>query len=189
MSEAIRPATLNFIENQHNAGKGFSLRRGVEASSARFQVYTDIDFPYEIASMTSMIGILKDEKADVIAGSRDTKYYSGVPPFRRFISRALRGVLRHVLRMKITDTQAGLKGFGSRGKEIFLRTRINRFLFDLEFIFLASRESGLTLLPFPVSLRPGTRFSKMRPGIFIHEGFNFLIIFAKMLVSRFSKRQ
>lgn len=46
-------------------------------------------------------------------------------------------VNKHLLRLPFEDTQAGIKGFNQTGKNIFLSTTINRFLFDLEFVKIA----------------------------------------------------
>ena len=42
---------LHYISYKKNMGKGFALRQGVDFSKSDFQIITDIDFPYEVASM------------------------------------------------------------------------------------------------------------------------------------------
>jgi hypothetical protein len=115
---------------------------------------------------------------------RDAQYYLHVPPIRRFISKFLRWMLRTFLRIKISDTQCGLKGFNAVGRQLFLQTRINRFLFDLEFIYLASTTQDLQLAPVPVQLKPGIEFSKARLGILLRESLNFVSIFARGILNR-----
>ena len=99
--------------------------------------------PYEEKSLLEVARLLTSENADVVAGVRADTYYEGVPADRRRISRFLRWMLRTFLGVKVTDTQCGLKGFNQKGREIFLQTTINRFLFDLEFIFLASNDKQI----------------------------------------------
>lgn len=154
-----------------NRGKGYALRKGVDFSASDFQLVTDADFPYTIESMRRIVVTLL-ERGGIAAGNRDTAYYEKVPFFRRLLSRSLRWLLRNVLRQPIGDSQCGLKGFDEAGKEIFLKTTIDRFLFDLEFLMLADGRVPVT--PVPVELRAGVTFSKVGWKILATEGRNFL---------------
>lgn len=165
-------------------GKGYALREGVKVADAQCVIYTDIDFPYEEASLLEVARHLLRGEADVVAGVRDDGYYAGVPADRRRISRFLRWMLRTFLRLRITDTQCGLKGFNQAGRTIFLQTTINRFLFDLEFIFLASRNAGLRLKPVQATLKPGIVFSHVSLRVLGREGWNFLRVFFRALFRR-----
>lgn len=172
---------LHYIDSQPNMGKGYALRKGVQASSAELLIYTDIDFPYQEESLLAMARLLLDDKADVVVGHRSDAYYEGVPADRRRISRFLRWMLQTFLRLKVTDTQCGLKGFNAKGKAIFLQTSINRFLFDLEFVFLASNQKALRLLPTEAVLKPGVVFSHVNLKVLAREGWNFLRVLGKAI--------
>ena len=65
-----------------------------------------------------------------------------------------------------------------KGKDIFLQTSIDRYLFDLEFIFLSARNK-LNIKTVEVELRPEIVLSKMNWKILLQEFGNFLKIFAK----------
>jgi hypothetical protein len=112
-----------------------------------------------------------------VAGNRDTAYYDRVPMFRRWLSKALRWVLRNLLRQPVDDSQCGLKGFDRAGKTVFLQTTIDRFLFDLEFLMLANGKVKVT--PVPVQLRDGVVFSQVGLKILATEGGNFLKLLFK----------
>jgi glycosyltransferase involved in cell wall biosynthesis len=177
-------AAFEYVTYTQNRGKGFALRKGVAAARGDLHIYTDIDFPYTTQSLQNVFALLQNGEAEVVAGVRDEKYYDHVPGPRRRISKILRWMLRTFLRLKVTDTQCGLKGFNPKGREIFLQTRIDRFLFDLEFVFLASNEKKTRLLPAQVELRPGIEFSKARMGILARESVNFLWIFLRGIKRR-----
>ncbi len=164
---------FRWMENAQNRGKGYTLRRGVQAATAERIIYTDIDFPYTEASLLAVYRAL-EAGVDVAAGVKDHHYYEGVPFLRRQISRALRGMVKVLLRLPIADTQCGLKGFNRRGREAFLATTIDRYLFDLEFLHGAFRRFGLNVRPVPATLKPGIVFSRMHPRILLTEGGNFL---------------
>ncbi len=164
------------LSYEHNRGKGYALRLGVSASNADYYLLTDADWPYTTQSIKAIAQTLI-EKGGIAAGNRDIDYYTNVPPFRRFLSKGLRILLRYLLRLQVTDSQCGLKGFDNKGRDIFLRTNIDRFLFDLEFLLLARKKVHVT--PVPVELREDISFSKVGFKIIATEGWNFLKLFIR----------
>ena len=78
--------------------------------------------------------------------------------------------------MSITDTQCGLKGFNKTGKEKFLSTTINRYLFDFEFIYKVCKNKNLQIVPVEVQLKENVVFSKMRLKILAQESLNLISI-------------
>ncbi len=169
---------LQWISYKENRGKGYALRQGVKNSTADFVVYTDIDWPYTEESMIGVIRTLMGS-ADAVIGKRDENYYTHLPPARRRISRLLRSFNAKLLRLKVDDTQAGLKGFRKNIKDIFLSTTIDRYLFDLEFIYLISAKKEIKVVGYPIALRPGITFSKMNRKILFQEARNFLKIWMR----------
>jgi glycosyltransferase involved in cell wall biosynthesis len=162
-----------------NRGKGYALRTGVAATRSELVVYTDIDFPYTQASMLAICRALL-AGADVAAGVRPATYFAQVPWFRKRLSLSFRWLLKRSLRLAISDTQAGIKGFNAKGKTQFLRTTIDRFLFDLEFIYNSSQQKDLVVRAVEVDLRPGITFSRMSTKVLATEFLNFL----KLLLRR-----
>jgi glycosyltransferase involved in cell wall biosynthesis len=169
-----------YLTYPQNRGKGYALRYGVQQAQHQLCLFTDIDFPYEETSVAAVLEALL-AGADVAVGARNTQYYEQVPRGRIIISKLLRHSTRYLLGLAVSDTQCGLKGFNRRGREVFLATTIDRYLFDLEFIFLASRPAArLRVQPVPVQLKPGIVFSRMSPQVLLTEGGSFL----KLLLSR-----
>ncbi len=166
---------VHWISYPVNRGKGYALRQGVSHTISELILYTDIDWPYEEMSMLGMIHMLRNT-ADVVIGVRNTAYYNHLPPARRRISKLLRSFNAKLLRLKVDDTQAGLKGFRKHLKDEFLQTTIDRYLFDLEFIYLLSRKKNVNIVGFPISLRSDITFSKMNRKILLQEARNFLKI-------------
>lgn len=167
---------MSYTDNQ---GKGHALREGVKIASGNLFIYTDIDFPYTHTSFRKIYSAL-EEGAEVAMGVRSEDYYSHLPTARVRISKTLRWFIKRFLRIPTDDTQCGLKGFNSHGKEIFLQTSINRYLFDLEFVFLSAK-SKLSIKTIEVELRPDIVLSKMNWKILLQEGTNFLKIFFKAI--------
>lgn len=178
--DKLRAAIPNFhyVSYATNMGKGEALRQGVQAATAPLMLFTDIDFPYTIQSMVAVHEALQNG-ADVALGYRNTAYYDKVPWFRKQLSKFLRWMLKRLLRLAITDTQCGLKGFNQHGRERFLQTTINRFLFDLEFVMLTSRQASMEVRPVQVALRDDVTFSKVNGSILLREAMNFLGLLLK----------
>jgi len=168
---------LQYLSYTQNRGKGFALRHGVETANAGLYLFTDIDFPYRLESMQKVFASLQKGK-DVALGFRKADYYTQVPLFRKALSKSLRWVLKNLLRLAITDTQCGLKGFNDEGKAIFLSTKIDRFLFDLEYVKKVSA-TQLSLEAVPVQLREEVTFSKMNLRVLFSELFNFFVLLVR----------
>lgn len=181
LREAL-PGRFTYLAYPLNQGKGHALRTGVAQTREPYCVFTDIDFPYQEHSVGALCQLLISSGADVVVGVRDDAYYAQVPPARRRVSRLLRKLTRNVLRLPVDDTQCGLKGFNAAGRALFLRTTTQRYLFDLEMLFLAARDARLRVLPLPVELKPDIVFSRLNPRILFTEGFNFLRILGRSLV-------
>ena len=169
---------LTWVSYEENRGKGYALRKGIARAEGDLIIYTDIDWPYSKESMIRLIHRL-DDKSDVVIGTRDWHYYQKLPKTRRWISKSLRYFKTKLLRLRVNDTQAGLKGFRKAVKPVFLSTTINRYLFDLEFIYLLSSKKDLQVTALPIELREGITFSKMNRKILFQEAWNFLKIWLK----------
>ncbi|MEZ4774652.1 MAG: glycosyltransferase [Bacteroidia bacterium] len=181
--EKLREAlpAFEYISYSVNRGKGYALRQGMAVSDAAISIFTDLDFPYTMESLVKIYGVLSGGETDIAVGIKNQNYYDKLPPMRVKVSRFLRFLIRNFLRIPITDTQCGLKGFNASGRAIFLQTTINRYLADLEFIFLASRQKNLKLTPLQVELREGVVFSRVNMRILLGEGTNFLRIVLRSL--------
>jgi glycosyltransferase involved in cell wall biosynthesis len=170
---------MKFLEYPNNKGKGHALRTGVQNSKSELTIFTDVDFPYETDSVVEVYRQLCNG-TDIVLGYREQDYYAKVPLFRRLLSRGLRWVLKSMLKLSITDTQCGLKGFNKSGKQLFLATTIDRFLFDLEFVMLSSKDPTISTEPVLVRLRDGVVFSKVNLKVLLVELANlFTLTFPK----------
>ncbi len=179
---------LQFIAYKKNRGKGYALRQGIAAVRNDLCIYTDIDFPYTTDSFIALFEQLQASDWDVVVGVRDANYYAQVPAFRKFISKVLRFFIKLLLRIQITDTQCGIKGFNSAGRATFLQTEIDRYLFDLEFVFLTSNDKRLQITSIPVTLKPAIVFSKVNLTILLTESRSFLKLFFRSFFRRKSTK-
>jgi len=165
---------FSYVHYPVNKGKGYAIRQGMQQARGTVLIYTDIDFPYSTGSFMEVYRQLETGACDVAVGIKDDHYYKGVPMLRRIISRSLRFLIRIFLRIPITDTQCGLKGFNRKVLPLFLQTGIDRYLFDLEFIRNCFAAGKFNVEAIPVRLNEGVVFRKMNYRVLIPEFINFI---------------
>ena len=168
--DAIRAVADEFIFSSCdvNHGKGYCLRHAVAQA--------DGDFPFGWRCAAEAFDRLNAGE-DVVMGIRGADYGQALHPLRKLISKGVRRLNRFLLGMpeRYLDTQAGMKGFRGAGKQAFLDTTVDTFLFDTEFILLAW-DRGLRIGTIPLTLRPGLSFSKMGWRVLFREFGHFLRI-------------
>ncbi|MEG1885775.1 MAG: glycosyltransferase family 2 protein [Alistipes sp.] len=164
------------IVNLHpNQGKGAAVRAGIARSQAEYTIYTDIDMPYSIETMSEVIDRVM-EGVDVVIAIRNRSYYSKLTPVRKLMSHGSKWLNWLFLNIKYTDTQGGLKGLSQRAKQIMLRTTISDFLFDTEFIVLAARQKGVSITEVESTLRQEVVLSRMSLKVLFRELGHFFKI-------------
>lgn len=170
---------IQLVEYNENKGKGHAIRRGVAIATGQVILYTDIDFPYTTGSICTLYNALATGTCDVAIGIKSAAYYDHIPPVRKAISKVLQAMIRTFLSVPVTDTQCGLKGFTKDVAPLFLKTTIDRYLFDLEFIRNAYRAKRYRIMPIPVVLNEHVHFRKMNYRILLPELVNFISLLGK----------
>ncbi len=156
-----------------NKGKGAALRLGIEKARGEVILYTDYDFPYKIESMVNMIQVLDSSNKPMAIGVRPETYYDQIPRSRKTVSKILQMMNRSLMKLHTGDTQAGLKGFKKQLKAQFLSTRINGFLFDLEFLKKIKKEKIEAELV-EIELRENVHLSELKLSGLFKELLNYL---------------
>jgi glycosyltransferase involved in cell wall biosynthesis len=167
--------SIHIISYPVNRGKGYALRKAIEETKSPLIIYTDYDFPFTFDTKKKLIEEL-DNGADVVLVSRNHDYLRLLPPMRRFYSISSRLLNKFMLGLKYSETQGGLKGFNEKGKEIFLRTTIDEFLFDTEFIYRASLDKDIITVSILGATRQEIRPNRVPLKVIIREIRNFIKI-------------
>jgi glycosyltransferase involved in cell wall biosynthesis len=133
---------IRLLQNHINRGKGYSLRRGVEAALGEIILLTDADLSVPIKELDKLV-LAMENGADVAIGSRGIDLGGerlAAPWHRKLCSAGFRMVVRSVLGLRFEDTQCGFKAFKRKAaRMIFARQRIERWGFDPEVLMLAER--------------------------------------------------
>jgi glycosyltransferase involved in cell wall biosynthesis len=151
-----------------NQGKGYAIRYGLSKTHADYYVYTDIDFPFGYDVIKNMFLIFISSGTNLIIGLRDKEYFNLLPLKRKILSIALHNINFVLTGFKVHDTQAGIKGFDNEAKKVFLATRTNGFLFDLEFI-RGCLKKKLKYSIIKIHPRPEIKFSDFSPLVIKRE--------------------
>jgi glycosyltransferase involved in cell wall biosynthesis len=175
---------FHYIELPKNLGKGGALREAIKQTTSEIIIYTDADYPYKLENALEMYRKLGEENVDIVVGVRDEHYYDSLPLSRKIFSLSLK-VMNYLFfpRLKVKDTQSGLKGFNQKGKLIFLKTQISAFLFDMEFLVMASNQKDIRMDWIYVQVREGIQFSKMKFNTILTELFNFGSILVRRMIN------
>ncbi len=166
---------MTYISYNVNKGKGFALRKGIALAKSDLIVYTDVDFPFDLISIQLMIEKLFTGK-DIVIGERQFSYVHNLNFYRKILSSGSHFFNDFILRIPFTDTQGGLKGFNQKGKDIFLQTQIDRYLFDTEFVLRAFKTKKLTFGSVPLTLKEGVILSGMGLRVIKKEFFNIMYL-------------
>lgn len=173
---------FRFLTYDKNHGKGYSLRFAASQATGDIQVYTDGDFPFGWESVAMAAESLLAGN-DVAMGVRNSEYGNALCTQRRIISSMVLKLNKFILGIppQYSDTQAGMKGFNAKGRHAFLQTKVETFVFDMEFIMI-SHKLGLSIATIPLKLRQNIRFSKMGWKIMLREFLCFLGILWRVRV-------
>jgi len=137
---------------QPNRGKGYAIRTGVLASHGAAVVFLDADMSTPIEEIPAALARLA--QADIVIGSRDlpsSNIRAQPPLFRRLASELFKWVRYLIVGLwDISDTQCGFKVYrGPVARQLFALARVDRFMFDVEILYLAER-AGLRIAEIPV---------------------------------------
>lgn len=154
--------SARLILQKPNKGKGAALRNGMAVANGDIVLYTDTDFPYTIDSMIAIIDALKSN-AKMAIGIRPKSYFSKIPLKRKLISNILKIMNSICMSLPTKDTQAGLKAIKKELLPIFLSTKTNGFLFDLEFLQKIKKQNIPSVLV-EIELREGIQLSEVKLG-------------------------
>ena len=149
------------LRHEHNLGKGAAVRTGVLAARGRTVLFTDADLAYGPDHIPQLLEAI-ESGSDVAAGSRrheETETLVRARLLRSIGGRVIKLMTHLVLIDHYGDTQSGLKAFRSDvASDIFGRSRIDGFAFDIE-VFRLCERAGYTITEVPVRVVNSTRSS------------------------------
>jgi dolichyl-phosphate beta-glucosyltransferase len=155
---------IALISYSPNRGKGFAVRRGMLRAANDAVLFTDADLSTPVEEIAVALAELARGFSVVIASRRHPESVIALRQswVRELIGRTFNTLVRLMIGLPYKDTQCGFKCFTrNAAKEIFSRTRINTFSFDVEALLIAGA-MGHAIKEIPVRWTNGVG-SKVRP--------------------------
>jgi dolichyl-phosphate beta-glucosyltransferase len=156
---------VQLLRNEHNRGKGYSVRRGMLNARGALRLHCDADCAPSLASLPEMLTLIED--ADVVVGSRladGAQVGQRQPLPRRIVGRSFVLLCRAVLSEPTTDLYCGFKLWREdAADDVFTRIHLDGWTFDAEALAMA-RALGYRLREVGIvwSDREGSRLSMAR---------------------------
>ncbi len=136
-----------------NRGKGYAVRKGLQKATGEIALFSDADLSTPISELEKLVAPIQAGKYDVTFGSRalDRSLIGTHQPWQREQGgRLINLMIRKMSGLSFSDTQCGFKAFKmSKFRPLLDVLAINRFGFDVEFLFVA-KYRGLRLKEIPV---------------------------------------
>lgn len=146
-ASVVQKYKVQLISYSPNRGKGYAIRTGVAATTGKMVLFMDADLSTPLTEIPKIIKVLG--RNDVVIGSRGK---SDAPLYRQIASLVfdqIKFIMVGLRRFK--DTQCGFKLFrGDVARRLFAKGRIDRFMFDVEILYLAEK-SGYKIVELPVT--------------------------------------
>ena len=134
--------SCQLIINKKNNGRGYVLRQGIALSQSDFTLYCDVDMSTPFSELNKFNKHMQLGKP-VIIGTRKNGISTVVkhqPLYREILGRLYTKLSNVILGTSVTDFTCGFKAFSFDAKvELLKNTKMDRWGFDAEIIYLAAR--------------------------------------------------
>jgi len=159
-------ANVRVLVTDKNGGKGRAVQRGMLAAQGKYVLFADADNSTPIEELSKLLHKLELKDYDVAVGSRaaDGAEEANRSPLRRLMSGTLRGIVKHLFKIGVKDTQCGFKMFTrDAAQKLYSTQTIMGFSFDLEILYLAQK-FGYRITEIPVAWidAPGSKVDSFK---------------------------
>jgi glycosyltransferase involved in cell wall biosynthesis len=149
---AAKSSWVRLVSYPGNRGKGNAVKAGMLAASGKFRIFMDADLAVPVKFTGDCLDGLKGGSAVVIGSRHLPASCFKIPEgsFRTVLGRIYRTLTLRCFGLNVTDITCGLKGFSAKAAvDVFSRSRIDRWGYDAEVIFLAQK-LGYSIAEIPV---------------------------------------
>lgn len=143
--------TISYIKNQ---GKAYAIRLGMAKAKGDYVMFMDSGMEIHPKGISMLLEHMEWYDADIIVGSkRHAASRVKYPTSRKFLSYGYYYLVKAMFKIKVKDTQAGIKIFRKKTLEAILpRLKERQFAGDLEFLVAADSLGHKRIYEAPIIL-------------------------------------
>ena len=130
-------AGLKIIDNKENHGKGWAVQQGILNAVGDIRLFMDADNSTNIDQVAKFLPYFQ-QGYDVLIAKRIVMVKQ--PWTREFLGWVFRLIVRILVPLGVSDSQAGFKAFSRKSVEvIFTKQTVFRWAFDVEILAIAKK--------------------------------------------------
>lgn len=155
-----KQGVIRIIRLPHNQGKGKAIQAGMRKVQGTFVVFTDVDCSVPMTFLSSILTALKTHDVAIASRRQRSSVIAVHQPKLREVAGQIYTFLANVLcGIAVTDATCGMKGYTKAvAQDIFAKSRISRWSFDAEVLFLARKyQYEITEVPVVWKNKQGSR--------------------------------
>lgn len=154
LAKTLENSVIKVYGNERNRGKGYTIRYGMARSKGDLVAFIDAGMEINPNGISMILEHMLWYNADIIVGSkRHPASTVSYPLARKIFSFFYYVLVRVLFRLKVHDTQVGLKVYKRNVLEAVLpRLVIKRFAFDIELLAVAKYLGYTRIYEAPVNL-------------------------------------
>lgn len=169
------------VVRQRGKGYGDALSLGFQYAAETFDpetfVMIDADGTYAAEDIPRLVEPILNDQADMVIGNRFARMQPGAMTFLNKVgNQTISWLSRHLLGLRVSDTQCGLRAFAPEVGYIF-NGHANGMSFATEMLADASQVS-VRISEVPITYRPRIGKTKLNP---LRDGANILAIIVRLL--------
>ncbi|MDO8515463.1 MAG: glycosyltransferase [bacterium] len=155
IKKAKLPGHIKATVYMKNQGKGYAVRHGMGKATGDYIAFIDAGMEIDPNGISMLLEHMEWYNADIIVGSkRHPVSVINYPRTRIILSVVYQFVIWLLFRLKIRDTQAGLKIFKKKVLlKILPRLLVKQFAFDLEMLAVANHLGFTKIYEAPIKLK------------------------------------
>lgn len=129
------------VHVQTNRGKGYAIQQGMLRATGKYRIFMDIDLSTPIENIEIFLKSLRSYPIVIATRKSDKSNVLNHQPFlREVMGKMFTRISELVTGVNVSDFTCGFKGFSSTSaKKLFSKSRIERWSFDAEILFLANK--------------------------------------------------
>ncbi len=172
-----------------NQGKGHALQAGLRLARGELVAFLDAGGDLDPRELVRFLAAQTLYDADIVIGSkRHSLSRVQYPPLRRLYSRVYQLLIRLLFRLRVRDTQVGMKLFRREVLDAVLPSvLVKRFAFDLELLVVAHSLGFRRIVEAPITLHARFPSSVTLYAVFTTL-WDTLAIFYRLRIRRWYQR-